>query len=1333
MMLHCTLVAAPGSALRAGPVELAIELPAGCPGTGLQAAISRRYGTGALSVGRVPVAALTVGEFPLVQGAVLVDGAVPAAARKVAPLALAVHSGPGSGLVFPLRRGRFRIGRGGTEIVIPDAELSREHAQLDVTDSAVTLLDLGSANGVRVDGRRVRTAVVSTDSLIQCGGSSMSLVFGGALDHGIPDPGSQAAAGSDVTVPLVVSNPAAHSNRAALLLAATLPLAIGVGLAILTGMWIFLAFTAVSAVSLLVPVAAGRRQRRELRAAVAAAAQKDTERRRQAAPSAGELSLGAASAEPGPLKAAAATGPVWLRLGQAQQHANIRLDPPDPGFRPPLLGRMPVTLDPAAAVTTLCGPEPAVAGLVRSFVLQLAGYPAARRTRILIHGPTPPLLAARFLPAAILSAQEASTVETLAAGPGRDYQCGILIIVAAPRTAGLRSVAVSRGWQVIDCAGNPGPAAGAALVLTERSAWLSSAGPPLEFTPDLVPSGVFDRNCRRLGARATASATDTGIPEACSLLELLPVSAQAVSSRWAESAAVRGLPVLVGLGSSGPLCLDLQVDGPHFLVAGTTGSGKSEFLRTLAAALAAVYPPDRLNLLFIDFKGGSCLRPLAGLAHCVGLLTDLDLGEVARTLVSLAAEVRRREVLLAAHRAADLTAYEALDPPGPPLPHLVLIIDEFRMLVDEAPAALSELMRIAAIGRSLGIHLVLATQRPQGAVSADIRANVTSCIALRVQSELESLDIINSRLAAAIPVTRPGRAYLVRGNEAPEEFQTATLMSPAPETARSPTVSEAMELLNRPAAGGSQGRAGGGAPPPLSLSVARLADAVSAACAAAGSPTPRRPVAAPLPRHLPFPADWNRGRIRLGLLDLPEEQLVREFGWDPGTHGHLGLVSGLAGGADAALGLILDQLLNCDEESHVYFLDAAGSFTAAASHPRAGAVVGLDDLRRSARVLQRVSEEMTRRLGAARTADRPAVVLALCGWGSWVSAFRAGPLAWAEDLVQDIVRDGARAGITVVVTGERELVTARFFPAVPNRIFLPAGSTEEGRLAWPRLPVVEANAGRAVVFGPVSAASSPSGHVGQLFEPRAAVVRGEPGLAVRTCPFRIEPLPERVTVADVRSRAGHGSAGRRGAALSCAGTAAELDPPTGHLCLGVEGDEILPVYVPLPPGAVLAVLGGHAAGKTSLLSSLPGLNPGANWRRGPEATDPERWWTGTHDAALAGSLDPAAVLLVDDLDLQSPETNNRLFLLNALGWRVVLTAGFGPGLRLRVPLMQTPAAAGRGVLIAPRALTDGDLFGVRFELERNPPPGRAVLISDGQARPVQLAFDPAAHGSGRGT
>jgi S-DNA-T family DNA segregation ATPase FtsK/SpoIIIE len=457
--------------------------------------------------------------------------------------------------------------------------------------------------------------------------------------------------------------------------------------------------------------------------------------------------------------------------------------------------------------------------------------------------------------------------------------------------------------------------------------------------------------------------------------------------------------------------------------------------------------------------------------------------------------------------------------------------------------------------------------------------------------------------------------------------------------------------------------------------------------------------------------DGRLDRIRLGLLDIPEEQRVTEFGWVPGTHGHLGLISGSTGGSDAALRLIVDQLLSCGDESRLYLLDAAGAFSAAVTSPRVGAVVGLHELRRAVRVLERISEEMTRRLSAADTTHAPALVLALCGWGTWVSSIRASPLAWAEDIVQDLMRDGARAAITVLVAGERELVTARFFAAIPNRIFQPAGSTDEALLAWPRLPDIDAAAGRVVVFGPVSPAASTEGHVGQLFGTLPPALR-DGAVTPGTRPFRVEPLPGLVSVADVRSRA----PGR--------------PPPPGPLWLGVGGDELLPAGIHLPRGAVLAVLGGHASGKSSLLRALPGLNPEVSWVHAPPVTDPERHWSRTQDAALAGTLDPAAVLLADDLDLQSSETNSRLLLLNSLGWRVVLTAGYNPGIRQRVPLVQNAAAQGRGVLIAPRGLMDGELFGVRYESEPSPPPGRAVVIADGRSRVVQLAFDPAADLSG---
>ncbi|XTR52922.1 hypothetical protein ACOM2C_06840 [Pseudarthrobacter sp. So.54] len=127
---------------------------------------------------------------------------------------------------------------------------------------------------------------------------------------------------------------------------------------------------------------------------------------------------------------------------------------------------------------------------------------------------------------------------------------------------------------------------------------------------------------------------------------------------------------------------------------------------------------------------------------------------------------------------------------------------------------------------------------------------------------------------------------------------------------------------------------------PQSPGLRQLTDTISALWEASGGVRPRRPVAGPLPAKLPFPADGSRGCIRLGLLDLPGEQRVTEFGWHPGMQGHLALISGLTGGADAAMDLIVEQLLTCDSDSHIYLLDAGGTFSAAATAPGSGQLWG---------------------------------------------------------------------------------------------------------------------------------------------------------------------------------------------------------------------------------------------------------------------------------------------------------------------------------------------------------------------------------------------------------
>jgi len=173
--------------------------------------------------------------------------------------------------------------------------------------------------------------------------------------------------------------------------------------------------------------------------------------------------------------------------------------------------------------------------------------------------------------------------------------------------------------------------------------------------------------------------------------------------------------------------------------------------------------------------------------------------------------------------------------------------------------------------------------------------------------------------------------------------------------------------------------------------------------------------------------------------------------------------------------------------------------------------------------------------------------------------------------------------------------------------------------------------------------------------------------------------------------------------------------------IGVSGDELRRHELRLPAGGVLAVLGRPASGKSTLLAALPEMNPGGVWLVPPEGTDPGRYWSEVHAGAIAGTLDRTAIALADDADLLSQDANSCLAALHSLGWRVIVTADFGPAFGRRIPVAAVARSQGRAVLIGPRGLMDGEPFGVRFDAEPSPPPGRAVVISDGRATPVQLA------------
>ena len=231
------------------------------------------------------------------------------------------------------------------------------------------------------------------------------------------------------------------------------------------------------------------------------------------------------------------------------------------------------------------------------------------------------------------------------------------------------------------------------------------------------------------------------------------------------------------------VCLDLheKAHGPHGLVAGTTGSGKSEILQTYILSMATLFHPYEVGFVIIDFKGGGMVNQFKPLPHLIGAITNIDGREINRSLMSIKAELQKRQRLFAENGVNNINNYIKLYKSGKiktPIPHLILIVDEFAELKAEQPEFMKELISAARIGRSLGVHLILATQKPSGQVNEQIWSNSRFKLCLKVQDQQDSNEVLKSPLAAEIK--EPGRAYLqVGNNEIFELFQSAYSGAPA--------------------------------------------------------------------------------------------------------------------------------------------------------------------------------------------------------------------------------------------------------------------------------------------------------------------------------------------------------------------------------------------------------------------------------------------------------------------------------------------------------------------------------------------------------------------------
>jgi S-DNA-T family DNA segregation ATPase FtsK/SpoIIIE len=907
----------------------------------------------------------------------------------------------------------------------------------------------------------------------------------------------------------------------------------------------------------------------------------------------------------------------------------------------------------------------------------------------------------------------------------------------------------------------------------------------------VVLDGVGPRWAERVARglaplREIGGGADRGLPASVRLLDLVDVpSAADLAGRW--SGCPRSSSTVLGVGTDGPVTVDLTADGPHVLVAGTTGAGKSELLQSLITGLALTNSPATLSFLLVDYKGGAAFAECARFPHAVGLVTDLDARLTTRALESLGAELRRRERLLAAAEAADLDTYaERYETGTAPerLARLVLVVDEFASLVTDLPDFVPGLVDIARRGRSLGVHLVLATQRPAGVVSADIRANTALRIALRVTDDVESTDVIDTADAARIPAGLPGRAYVRHAGGRLTQVQVARIGGPppAPEPDRTAVRRVPWTALGQrppgPSVPGDRG--------PTDLT--EVAHVLRAAADLAGIVPAPSPWLPPLPAVVPLdsvlrpdstappdslapPGVPGASAVPLGLADEPSEQRRSPFAVDLAAGRHLLLAGGPRSGRTTALRTLAGSAAShhAPADLHLYALDCGGGQLAGLERlSHCGAAVARDDTERGARLLTRLSTEVQRRRvalaehGYASTAEQrtadPAdrwawMVLLLDSWEGFVQAYEPLDHARYVDLLIQVLREGPAAGLTVVVTGGRSLLTSRAAALVRDRVVL--RPTDPADCALAGLPVRslsdDAGPGRGFLAGDgvgvtevqlAVLGSDPSGPAQSAELARIAELTGIAeltriaeltGIAVATAaaepeataapargPLRIGALPARVSLAAVRQGL------------------ADSDPPHPlWTLLGVGGDAAEPVgcdvagagfLVAGPPGsgrstALATAVDWHLAGGTAVAVVAPPRSPLARHDRAT-VLDPADGDGVRTFLAQAGPL--ARVVVVDDAELilDSPaDVALTEHLARTADPRAgVIAAGAVDQLQATFRGLTVPLRRARsGLLLCPSGPLDGELLGVRLPRGTAVRPGRGFLVHSGRAQIVQVA------------
>jgi S-DNA-T family DNA segregation ATPase FtsK/SpoIIIE len=878
--------------------------------------------------------------------------------------------------------------------------------------------------------------------------------------------------------------------------------------------------------------------------------------------------------------------------------------------------------------------------------------------------------------------------------------------------------------------------------------------------PEYVSGAWADLLARSIApVRDVRDEDGAGLPEACRLLDVLglePPGAGAIAARW--SAGGGSTRAVIGECYDGSFGIDLARDGPHALIAGTTGAGKSELLQTLIASLACANRPDAMTFVLVDYKGGSAFASCVHLPHVTGMVTDLDGHLTGRALASLSAELTRREKILAAAGAKDIDDYTVLARRAglPPLPRLVIVIDEFASLVRDLPDFVTGLVSIAQRGRSLGIHLILATQRPSGVVSADIRANTSLRIALRVTDAAESTDVIEAPDAAYISRATPGRAYARLGHASLVPFQAGRIGGHRPGTAAGPGRPSVIPVgwadLGRPEPRRPQAR------PCAEQEVTDLTVLVEQVRRAAHGlrvPAQHSPWLPPLPgtlllRDLPSAGTRYPGRtgadLPFGLIDLPQLQRQRPAVLSLGAFGHLIAAGAPRSGRSQLLRTIAASIaVGCSSaDVHLYGIDCgSGALLPTADLPHCGAVVTRTQPERAARLFARLGTELARRQdllaeggfagiteqrAAAGPGDGlPHIVVMLDRWEGFTTTLGEDGGGALTDVITRILGEGASAGMHLIMTGDRSLLAGRIAAMCEDKLVFKLAEPDDYALAGlrPRDLPGDIPPGRAFRSGTGTETQvalldpDPSGpaQAAALRQIAAWAAGLDADVPARMRPFRVDVLPSKITFDQAR----------------------DLRPPAAAGPLwglaGVGGDELTALGPDLSQGVPAFTVAGPArSGRSAVLASMtrsflaggaqvilatPGPSPLRDLAAAPgvicsfSGTD-----LGEDELAAAiAALSGPGVVVIDDAELligcEAGEQLSKIVTRGAgrplalvlAGDPEALTSGFGGW-------HADARRARRGCLTAPQTLLEGDLIGARLtraHLGHLPRPGRALL------------------------